>query len=376
MTGEVRVNPPGYGELGRLFTGALDIKPTFSISGIGGRWIVLQFLVGLDHDLLRNAHQTILDSAPLFDDIDACYFGIVTQEKAFSSGPLSVLPGRRYFQDFNEAITRLYGVKISGGYMPMTILLDRSLRVVAAEPIRRTAEVLELMRRCIEDERPNLHQRSAPVLTVPRIFEPEFCKRLISYYEQDGGGPSGFMRQIGGKTVAVHDLNFKRRRDAVIEDEALRGQAAARIRRRLLPLIEQAFNWRCTRIERYIVACYSAEDRGFFYPHRDNTTLATAHRKFAVSINLNAEDFEGGELRFPEFGPRTYKPPTGGATVFGCGLLHEATPVTQGARYAFLPFLYDDEAAKIRQANLHALMPDPQDDEKSAIAMTAAPSGT
>jgi len=25
--------------------------------------------------------------------------------------------------------------------------------------------------------------------------------------------------------------------------------------------------------------------------------------------------------------------------------------VTRGARYAFLPFIYDDEAAKIRQAN-------------------------
>jgi hypothetical protein len=32
--------------------------------------------------------------------------------------------------------------------------------------------------------------------------------------------------------------------------------------------------------------------------------------------------------------------------------LHEATPVTSGVRYAFLPFLYDEEAAKIRQANL------------------------
>ena len=376
MTSVNGIVPPAYGEMGRLFTGALDIKPTFSISGIGGRWIVLQFLAGLEHDLLRNAHQTILDSAPLFDDIDACYFGIVTHEKAFSSGPLSVLPGRRYFQDFDEAITSLYGVKVSGGYMPMTILLDRSLRVVAAEPIRRTPEVLDLMRRCIEEDRPNLHQHTAPVLTVPRIFEPEFCKQLISYYEQDGGGPSGFMRQVGGRTVAVHDPRFKRRRDAAIQDEFLRGQAVARIRRRLLPAIERAFSWRGTRIERYIVACYSADDRGFFNAHRDNTTLATAHRKFAVSINLNAEDFEGGELRFPEFGPRTYKPPTGGATVFGCGLLHEATPVTRGVRYAFLPFLYDDEGAKIREANLHALMPDPQDADQPPMELSGALPGT
>ena len=31
--------------------------------------------------------------------------------------------------------------------------------------------------------------------------------------------------------------------------------------------------------------------------------------------------------------------------------MHEALPVTRGARYCFLPFLYDEAAAKIRQEN-------------------------
>ena len=44
-------------------------------------------------------------------------------------------------------------------------------------------------------------------------------------------------------------------------------------------------------------------------------------------------------------------PPTGGAVVFSCSLLHEATPVTSGKRYAFLPFLYDEEGARIGQKN-------------------------
>jgi predicted 2-oxoglutarate/Fe(II)-dependent dioxygenase YbiX len=351
MTGDIVAEPVGYGEFARLFTGALDVNPTFGFGSVGGRWIVLQFLVRLDAPLAREAHQEILASADLFDDQDACYFGVSVEPDDFAAGPRTTLPGRRYFQDFDQAITKLYGLKIPGGYKPMTILLDRSMRVVAAEPIRRTAHVLDLMRRCIEEERPTLADRFAPVLTVPRIFEPSFCKRLIDYYENDGGAPSGFMRQIDGKTVGIHDLTFKRRRDATINDEDLRAQAVARINRRLLPAIEQAFNWRGTRIERHIVACYSAEDRGFFNRHRDNTTPATAHRRFAVSINLNAEEFEGGELRFPEFGPRTYKPPTGGATVFGCGLLHEATPVTRGVRYAFLPFLYDEESKLIRDRN-------------------------
>jgi predicted 2-oxoglutarate/Fe(II)-dependent dioxygenase YbiX len=59
----------------------------------------------------------------------------------------------------------------------------------------------------------------------------------------------------------------------------------------------------------------------------------------------------GGELRFPEFGPRSYRAPSGGAVVFSCSLLHEVLPVTAGRRFAFLPFLYDEAAAKLRLEN-------------------------
>jgi predicted 2-oxoglutarate/Fe(II)-dependent dioxygenase YbiX len=119
-----------------------------------------------------------------------------------------------------------------------------------------------------------------------------------------------------------------------------------------VPAILKAFQFKATRIERYIVACYEATTGGFFRAHRDNATKGTAHRTFAVTLNLNAEDYEGGDLRFPEFGPRTYRAPTGGVVVFSCSLLHEALPVTNGKRYAFLPFLYGEEGAKIRAENL------------------------
>lgn len=38
--------------------------------------------------------------------------------------------------------------------------------------------------------------------------------------------------------------------------------------------------------------------------------------------------------------------------VFACSLLHEALPVTRGRRFMFLPFLYDEAAKQIREANL------------------------
>jgi predicted 2-oxoglutarate/Fe(II)-dependent dioxygenase YbiX len=175
---------------------------------------------------------------------------------------------------------------------------------------------------------------------------------LIRFYDERGGVESGFMREVEGRTVAVHDHGFKRRRDQEIEDDAVRKACMLRIHDRLVPEIHKAFQFRATRIERYIVACYDAATGGHFRPHRDNTTKGTAHRRFAVSLNLNTGEYEGGSLRFPEFGRQTYAPPAGGAVVFSCSLLHEATPVTVGKRYAFLPFLYDDDAARIRLANV------------------------
>ena len=80
-------------------------------------------------------------------------------------------------------------------------------------------------------------------------------------------------------------------------------------------------------------------------------TATIPRRAPRITINLNAGDYDGGDLRFPEYGGRTYRAPTGGAVVFSCSLLHEATPVTRGKRYAFLPFLYNEEAARIREAN-------------------------
>ena len=70
-----------------------------------------------------------------------------------------------------------------------------------------------------------------PVLVLPRIFEPELCRALIANYEAAGGAPSGFMREVDGKTVGLMDPALKRRSDCTIEDAALR----AAMRGRILP---------------------------------------------------------------------------------------------------------------------------------------------
>jgi predicted 2-oxoglutarate/Fe(II)-dependent dioxygenase YbiX len=142
----------------------------------------------------------------------------------------------------------------------------------------------------------------------------------------------------------------------VIGDPQLREIIRDRVVRRLLPPIERFFQYQATRMDRTMVCCYDSALGGHFYRHRDNVNLGAQHRRFAVTINLNAEkaSYEGGDLRFPEFGTDPYRPPTGSAVVFSCGLLHEVPPVTRGDRFAFLAFLYGEDDARVRaEANAH-----------------------
>ena len=67
------------------------------------------------------------------------------------------------------------------------------------------------------------------------------------------------------------------------------------------------------------------------------------NRFFSATPQLNTGDYEGGYLRFPEYGPDLYRPAAGDAVVFSCELVHEATPVTRGERYVLLAVFYTDE---------------------------------
>ncbi len=352
MSASARRTIPEYGEPAPLFTATTDGVANYNLGVVGGRWLVLMVFGALSVDACRQAHDTVMLRRGLFDDHRACFFGVSgDRSDQMVRGLRNLTPGIRYFWDFDHAISRLYGLNDGVNLRPAIFLIDPMLRIAMAEPIEQTPAVLDRLAQALAEAEADA-EPFAPVLAVPRVFEPEFCAELIAYYNDVGGAVSGFATTEGGRTVERVDPFLKRRRDVLIAAEPLRAQVQRRLETRLLPMITRAWGWRASQIERYLIAAYDAADQGFFSAHRDDATAGTAHRRFAVTLNLNAEDCVGGELRFPEFGRRLYKPPTGGAVVFGCSLLHEATPVTQGVRYALVPFLYDDQGAKLRRANL------------------------
>ncbi|MGE0256993.1 MAG: 2OG-Fe(II) oxygenase [Alphaproteobacteria bacterium] len=318
---------------------------------LAGQPVVLHFFGNAPESDRRAVLEAVDRRADIFDGQRALFVGVSGRAsdraamEPFATGAISLV------WDFDSRVAAQYGLNVDP--TPTTLLLDAGLRIVARIVSPSAATQIDALVATLRDHLAwaRLAVSVPPVLVVPGIFEPVLCQRLIDTWENGAKTDSGFMREQAGKTVLVVDHRFKRRIDVSIADPLLRTACLERVRRRLLPAVERAFQYRATRMERYMVAAYDRGSGGWFRPHRDNTTRGTAHRRFAVTINLNAEAFEGGDLRFPEFGRQTWRASTGGAIVFSCSLLHEVVPVTAGRRFAFLPFLYDEAAAAQRTAN-------------------------
>jgi predicted 2-oxoglutarate/Fe(II)-dependent dioxygenase YbiX len=373
------------GDPGPWFHQRCTSNERYAFDTVGGRWVLLALLGSAAAPWWPPRAAWIQQQRARWNDNHLALFGVSVDPLDEREHRLAEsMPGIRHFWDGDGAVSRLYGalplpaepapagdsggttltalappvqLLASGLFRPLWVLLSPSLQVRAVLPFAQGAEgaaelpelqsLLERLPAVGDHAGPSV---DAPILVVPEVFEPELRRALVAQYEAAGGEASGFMREEGGRTVGRHDPRHKVRRDHLLESAPLIAHVQRRILARLVPMVHRAYQFQVTRMERYLVACYDAAEGAHFRAHRDNTTRGTAHRRFAVTINLN-DDFDGGTLSFPEFGTRRYKPAPGAALVFSCSLLHQVDVVTRGRRLAFLPFLYDDAAAALREAN-------------------------
>ncbi len=191
----------------------------------------------------------------------------------------------------------------------------------------------------------------APVLILPNLLPGPLCRTLIERFEADIS-IDGEVASIGpdGRPQARIDHDRKRRRDLLLPPcDPLHPALQKTLLRRCAPEIARAFQTSVTHTDRILIARYD-EAAGWFRRHRDNTAENVAFREFAISVNLNAEDYEGGSLQFPEYNDHPYSPPTGGGLIFSASLLHEALPVSRGSRYVLVTFFHGDAAETHRRA--------------------------
>ncbi|MFZ5783235.1 MAG: 2OG-Fe(II) oxygenase family protein [Pseudomonadota bacterium] len=219
---------------------------------------------------------------------------------------------------------------------PLAVVVDASDRVAALFAAPTPAAVVAWASRLYESTLPEVVQAKAPVLMLERVVEPDLCRRLIAHWRRG----AKMENRVGAPSGNVVNADVKRRSDVQLDDPHLFVALRDRLARRVLPAIKRSFQVEVGVIEAPIIGCYDARSGGCFRRHRDNTSVWTAHRQFAVSINLNdAEEYDGGELRFPEYGRHLYRPSAGAILAFSTSLLHEVVPVTRGCRFGAFTFL-------------------------------------
>lgn len=239
-----------------------------------------------------------------------------------------------------DQLRQMFG---GGAAVPFAVLLDANQRVVAVKTDPDGAELARWAVGCarqLPQGEPGRYLHGvAPVLLVPDVLRPEDCRALIERWERAGHEEGQVTSIVNGSEAKRLNKAMKSRLDHIITEDALLAELSAVIARRIGPEVNKAFGFTRFQFERFVVTCYDSARNDFFRRHRDNQTPGTASRRFALTLNLNAGEYEGGGLAFPEYGPHRYDPPSGAAILFSCSLLHEALPVTRGRRFTLLNFL-------------------------------------
>jgi hypothetical protein len=231
---------------------------------------------------------------------------------------------------------------------PTTVVLRSNQHVMAilhSAPGSQADSALAHAGGLAEERRTVVMTHHPPVLLVPDVLSADECRNLVTVYETRGRSfvpPGPGIDYIGTDyKMRIPEYGRADRIDHWIVDKDTESLLHRRMAHRLLPEIAKAFQYSITRWERLRIGCYQGERGGEQHGHRDNVE-PTPYRRFAMSINLNVEEFSGGELRFPEFGDQRYRPANGTAIVFSSSLLHEALHVTGGRRLVLLAFLFGD----------------------------------
>jgi peroxiredoxin len=248
--------------------------------------------------------------------------------------------------DAKEEVFRAFSVSTRD--VPTTVVLRPNHHVLAIlkdVPETHGAETLAAIGRLAPDRQTELMVSHPPVLLLPDVLSPAECRRLVNVYETRGQffvKPGvGYDDMKTDYKMRIPEYDRVDRIDHWLVDEDTCAFVHYRIATRVFPEIVKSFQYWITKYERMRIGCYEGARGGRSHGHRDNIH-PTAYRRFALSINLNTDEFGGGELRFPEFGDKRYRPESGTAIVFSSSLLHEAMEVTSGRRLVLLAFLFGE----------------------------------
>ncbi len=320
---------------------------------LSGRSLLLVFLNGASEESSTTLLQDVAGRRDALDSVDctvivvnACSDASANQRLREASGFPWPIAG-----DSTGAVFASYGLHKENGEQIRLVLLTplRQVRLWFDTPTDND-ETLNTIMDVLENSEANAELRwappHAPVLLVPNVLSAEECGKLVESFET--GAP--FMIRpprpgelAGDYKIPVYEHDRQDRVDQIIRDPAMLKLLDERLFGRVTPMMKKAFAFEVTRREDLHIARYVGTRGGHAMGHRDNTSPATAYRRFALSMSLN-EDYEGGGVVFKEFSPKPYRPPAGTAMVFSSSLLHEVQETTSGTRYNLISHLFNEES--------------------------------
>jgi peroxiredoxin len=319
---------------------------TIDLSGddLAGSPLVLAFWPRFDADRMTAAMASLAAALPALESEGARVFAVTLANARAASeakSPVTVLLDR------DGKVFASYGAGTRD--QPTMVVLRQNNHVCAvlkSEAAMQAELALSALRALAAERTSALGTPHPPVLVVPDVLSPEDCRRLIQVYQTRGKvfvePGHGDDHQTTDYKMRIPEYGRGDRIDHWIVDRDTAGFIDGRLASRLFPEIRKAFQYPVTRRERMRIGCYTGSRGGEAHGHRDDADVISAHRRFAMSINLNSEEFEGGALRFAEYSDRQYRPATGAAIVFSSSILHEALEVRSGRRFVLLAFLFGE----------------------------------
>ncbi|UIP06825.1 redoxin domain-containing protein [Erythrobacter sp. SDW2] len=316
---------------------------------LSGRFLILAFLSDPDGDETMALLRALADLGDRLDAANATVIAVSAAGDARRNREMKRAAGFPWpiACDAPGAIFASYGLHKGSDRANRLVLLTpyrqvRSWFDLEGDPSATLRTIMETLDNSQAAEEMRWSPPHAPVLIVPKVLSAEECGRLVESVESDT--PFLVRRPQPGEVsgnyrIPVYEHHRQDRVDLIVRDPNTLKFLDERIFGRVVPMIRKAFAFDVTRREDLHIARYVGSREGVQMGHRDNTTPAGAHRRFAFSMSLN-DDYEGGGIAFREFSPRGYRVPAGSAMVFSSSLLHEVEETTSGVRYNLISHLF------------------------------------
>ena len=151
---------------------------------------------------------------------------------------------------------------------------------------------------------------TAPVLLLPRVLEPADCQALVAQLAH-ADSPQGQQK---------------------LADEKFAARISSVLLRRIGPEMEKVFSVDDFVFDPLELHWTSANSEAPPDRLRENDDPAIKGRYFVLLLDLSAEEYEGGGILFPEYGPHSHRPGLGGAVIFAGTIIRELQPVSSGRR--------------------------------------------